>query len=68
MLIECKAAGVGLSQDAVDQAITYNTVVQAQYVMITDGNEMRAWQRSPRGSYRPVNDVPTYPEKGSQSA
>ena len=37
MLIECKAPGIKVSQDAFDQIIIYNQRFKAQYLLLTNG-------------------------------
>lgn len=37
MLVECKAADVDIDAAVLDQAIRYNSVVGARYIMITNG-------------------------------
>ena len=37
MLVECKAADVAIDQCVLDQAVRYNSVVRARYIMLTNG-------------------------------
>ncbi|MEN8157918.1 MAG: type I restriction enzyme HsdR N-terminal domain-containing protein, partial [Bacteroidota bacterium] len=37
VLVECKAPGVKISQDAFDQAARYNLVFRVSYLMVTNG-------------------------------
>lgn len=40
LLVECKKSGVKLNQQVFDQAFCYNTVLNACYVAITNGDEL----------------------------
>lgn len=37
MLVECKAPAVGLDASVLDQAVRYNNIVGARYIMLTNG-------------------------------
>ena len=37
MLVECKAADIAIDQCVLDQAVRYNSVVRARYIMLTNG-------------------------------
>jgi hypothetical protein len=40
MMLECKAAGVKLSQSTLDQAVAYSLLLPVTYLAITNGNEL----------------------------
>lgn len=40
MIVECKAAGVQLSQATLDQVVTYSLLLPVKYVLITNGKEL----------------------------
>ena len=39
MIAECKSAEIKLSQNVIDQAALYNTVLKAPYLLVTNGVE-----------------------------
>lgn len=39
MIVECKAAGVKLSQATLDQVVVYSLLLPVKYVLITNGKE-----------------------------
>lgn len=58
LLVECKAADVKISQDVLDQAVRYNSVVGAQYIMLTNGMDLFCFERSNDGIYHKLNSFP----------
>ncbi|RYZ29017.1 MAG: type I restriction enzyme HsdR N-terminal domain-containing protein [Chitinophagaceae bacterium] len=46
MLIECKAPEVLLSEDVLQQALRYNITVPVNYIVITNGNNTVAWEKT----------------------
>ena len=38
ILIECKAYGIDLTQDVLNQAMSYNTSYECPYIILTNGN------------------------------
>ncbi len=65
LLVECKAPHVGIGQDAFAQAVRYNSILGARYIILTDGirhycHELR------NGEYTPLADFPKF--DGSMSA
>ena len=57
LLVECKAAEVAIDRCVLDQAVRYNSVVQAPYLMLTNGLRHYFFAAS-ESSYRPLNAVP----------
>lgn len=41
MVVECKAPGIKLTQEVIEQAGRYNNVLKAKIIAITNGNENR---------------------------
>lgn len=41
MLVECKASDVAIDQSVLAQAVRYNSVVGAQYILLTNGKATR---------------------------
>lgn len=55
VLVECKATSVPIDMSVLSQAVRYNSVVQARYIMITNGVEHRCYQRH-GVDYQPLGD------------
>ncbi len=53
LLVECKAPEVALSQQTLDQVVRYNSVLGADFMMLTNGMEHRLYARH-EGLYRPL--------------
>ena len=47
MVVECKAPGVALSQDTMDQAANYNRVLRAPYLFVSNGTDHRCARIDP---------------------
>jgi hypothetical protein len=45
MIIECKASGVKLGNEALEQVMRYNLSLPSGYLVITNGHETYAWVR-----------------------
>lgn len=58
MLIECKAAGVKIDAAVLDQAIRYNNVVGAAYLMLTNGLKHYFYVTYDGRSYSPLESLP----------
>lgn len=61
LLVECKAPEVALSQQTLDQVVRYNSVLGADFVMLTNGLEHRLYARCEL-SYHPLT-IPELLEK-----
>jgi hypothetical protein len=59
LLIECKAPYIPLREDTLAQARTYNWVVQAPFVAITNGSMMFVYDTA---SLTWLETLPTYPD------
>lgn len=55
MLVECKAADVAIDQSVLSQAIRYNSVVGARYVVLTNGLCLYAYTTSDGITYSKVS-------------
>jgi hypothetical protein len=55
LLVECKAPQVPIDEAVVMQACRYNAVVEARYVMLTNGVKVFCYEYQ-HGRYRPVRD------------
>lgn len=56
ILVECKAADVAINDEVLSQALRYNAVVRARYVMLTNGKHIFCYEYSD-GRYRPVKSI-----------
>ena len=63
LLVECKAPHIALSQEVIHQALTYNSVLQAPYISITNGHFYSIFQLNPAtGQFVAIEQLPTLPE------
>ena len=60
-VVECKRPEVALTQEVLDQAIRYNTVLDVRYMIITNGIRTFICRREGEG-FEFINTVPTYNE------
>ena len=58
MLVECKAAEVKITQEVLDQAVRYNSVVGARYLMLTNGIKIFCFEACGGGKYKKLNTIP----------
>ena len=58
MLVECKAADVEISQAVLDQAVRYNSIVGAHYLMLTNGLKTFCFENLGEGRYARLNELP----------
>ncbi|MBQ7341688.1 MAG: type I restriction enzyme HsdR N-terminal domain-containing protein [Alistipes sp.] len=58
MLVECKAADVEISQAVLDQAVRYNSIVGAPYLMLTNGLKTFCFESLGEGRYARLNELP----------
>ncbi|MBE6195988.1 MAG: type I restriction enzyme HsdR N-terminal domain-containing protein [Rikenellaceae bacterium] len=54
LLVECKAPGVKLSQKSLDQVVRYNSVLGAEFILLTNGLECYLYRHLKAGAYRPA--------------
>jgi len=45
MMIECKARGISLDENVLQQVLRYNISIPVQYIVITNGQMSYAWQK-----------------------
>ncbi len=55
LLVECKAPEVAIDNEVVMQAIRYNAVVQARYILLTNGLSLYCFEYAD-GKYRAVKE------------
>lgn len=59
LLVECKAPSVKLDQKVTGQLATYNKVLDAKYLAITNGMTHFIWQKEEAG-FQQIRDFPFY--------
>jgi hypothetical protein len=57
MIIECKEMNVPLSEKTILQVLNYNTNLQAEFMVITNGNHCAAYQKT-GDHFIEVNELP----------
>lgn len=61
VLVECKAPSVGISQDAFDQGARYNLILDAPFLVVTNGQKHYACRIDLEGqAYTFLDDLPAY--------
>ena len=55
ILVECKAPEIDIDNEVVMQAIRYNSVVNAQYIVLTNGKKLFAFEYH-NGQYLPTRE------------
>lgn len=61
LLAECKAPEVELTADVFAQAVRYNTVVGARFIVITNGLRHFVHELTSEGSYLALPNFPNFP-------
>ena len=56
ILVECKAPNIDIDKEVVMQAIRYNTVVKARYIILTNGRKFFIFEHR-NGQYIPTKDI-----------
>lgn len=51
ILVECKASDIEIDNEVVMQAMRYNAIVQARYILLTNGRKLFCYEYS-EGQYR----------------
>jgi hypothetical protein len=57
MLIECKASAVSLNESTASQLLRYQQVLQAKYLIVTNGKDILGWEYQ-NGEINSLNDWP----------
>ena len=61
MIVECKAPDVNISQDTFDQIARYNSVINAPYLVVTNGlQHYCCHMKYADNSYQFLEDIPDY--------
>ena len=61
MIVECKAPSVTLTEAVLEQALRYHSVLQPQYLLLTNGTVTYCY-KSEGASLRPLDHLPSYKE------
>lgn len=59
LLVECKAPDVEINKNVWEQAARYNTVVNARYIMLTNGNKLYCFELKAEG-YCKMDTIPRF--------
>ena len=63
IIVECKAPGIKISEDTLHQALRYNSIIRAPYIMLTNGLEMYYGKLNfTDASFSYIKDIPFYKE------
>ena len=57
MLVECKAPDIKLTEEVLQQVLRYNITVPVAYIVITNGSNTIAWQKT-AGQLKLIHDLP----------
>lgn len=57
LLAECKAPGIAIGKETLAQAVRYNSVLGARYVVLTNGLKHYCWELHD-GAYCPMSGFP----------
>lgn len=58
LLAECKAPGVAVSEKTLAQAVRYNSVLGARYLLLTNGIKHYMYEMKENGDYAPLEGIP----------
>lgn len=58
LLAECKAPEVAVTRQVFDQAVRYNAVLGARYIVVTNGLRHAIHEYLPDASYAPLREFP----------
>lgn len=58
LLVECKEPGIEISGEVYAQAVRYNAVIRARYMMITNGLRHYVYEGDGTGGYIPLRAFP----------
>jgi hypothetical protein len=61
LVCECKAYTIPLTEKVMMQAANYNRVLQAPYMLVTNGMDLKIFSLDKKmGTYVPISNVPTW--------
>jgi len=59
MIIECKEMNVALSENVLQQALRYNTNIQARFLVVTNGSHCFAFEKI-SDQFSEINSLPSF--------
>jgi hypothetical protein len=59
MLVECKAPGVPLSEDVLQQLLRYHITIPVPYLVITNGTHTIGWKKE-HGALHEMHSIPPF--------
>lgn len=63
IIVECKAPEIKIGEDALYQALRYNSIIQAPYILLTNGLDMYCGKINFKdASFSYLKDIPFYQE------
>ena len=63
MIVECKAPKIKITEDTLHQALRYNSVIRAPFLLLTNGLDHYCGQINfSNGSFSYLKEIPTYSE------
>jgi hypothetical protein len=65
MIIECKAPGIKLSVDTLQQALRYNISVPVEYLVVTNGHYTYGWRKS-AGQLNGITELPLWEKEKNE--
>lgn len=68
MIVECKSPEVELSQAVMDQALRYDMVLGARYVVLTNGTHTHIFRITSGGQAVCLKKAPTYKEMADETS
>lgn len=61
-VVECKRSGVAITADVARQALRYHSVLNVDYIFLTNGNNTYLYARKDGDSFAPLDHIPSYQE------
>ncbi|TAE00823.1 MAG: type I restriction enzyme HsdR N-terminal domain-containing protein [Bacteroidetes bacterium] len=62
LLVECKAPNIPIGTQTMEQALTYNSQIQAKYIILSNGIEHFIWQNHSEFGFQILEILPIFPE------
>ncbi|MFN3782522.1 MAG: type I restriction enzyme HsdR N-terminal domain-containing protein [Spirosomataceae bacterium] len=61
LLVECKSTEIPLNEQVLQQAATYNKVLKAPFICLTNGHKTLCFEDDMEGGFRQLNAIPPPP-------
>lgn len=65
LLVECKSTEIRLNAQVLQQAATYNQVIQAPFICLTNGLKTLCFEHNSNGDFKQLNAIPSFPSTPS---